>query len=474
MKFIVAGQQRDSSYKTELRNPYNDELLATVVLATQVDAEEAISKTILAKNKLRALNTSTRVKILQTIAEKVAAHSKDLSLEIARQVAKPLKLSIAEVKRCVETFSFAAEACATFSDEVINLDSDGQSERRVGVLRSFPLSLALFITPFNFPLNLLAHKVAPAIACGVPFIIKPAPQAVLSALRLAELIVESGFPAEALSVIPCANEVAEQIVKDKRIQFFSFTGSARVGWYLKSLSQARRVVLECGGNAAVVIDDEIDDSLLDYAVERCTYGAFAYAGQICISVQRIFVQQKIYERFKTKFVKAAQQVKVGDPMHPDTDVSVLINDTAAKLTAERLQRALDSGATFALQGTQQGKLFTPYILENVTNDMEICQEELFAPIAVLLPYEKFDEALKLVNQSRYGLQAGVFTCNINKIMSAFNTLEVGAVIINDVPTYRHDKIPYGGFKESGLGREGPLYAMREMCEPRLLVLKQQF
>lgn len=470
MKIIVAGEFRDTPFNAVIKNPYTDEPIGNVSLAQSSDISIAIEKAINAQDKITALDTEARKKILLSIAERIAKEKDTFAHLITSEVAKPISLSRVEVERCVTTFRIAAEECERLFSKDTELEIGQSSQKRKALLRYVPSGVALFITPFNFPLNLVAHKVAPAIGIGTPFIIKPAPQAPLTALKLAEIILESGFPPVGVSVLPCENNIAEQMVRDERIKILSFTGSAEVGWYLRSISKARKIILECGGNAGVILDDEIDDKTLEFAVQRCVGGAFAYAGQICISVQRIFVHKKIYTQFKEKFLETTRNVKVGDPMKEDVLMSVLINEQAVERTEQLIARAVEQRGTFALKGMRNGKLLTPFILENVTNDMDICQEEIFAPVAVLIPFENFDEALSMVNDSRYGLQAGVFTSNSEKIKKAFDKLEVGGIIVNDVPTFRVDDMPYGGVKDSGLGREGPRYAMLEMIEPRLLVL----
>jgi acyl-CoA reductase-like NAD-dependent aldehyde dehydrogenase len=347
------------------------------------------------------------------------------------------------------------------------LDFLPSAEGRWGIVRRFPIGPIAAITPFNFPLNLVAHKLAPAMAVGCPVVLKPAPQTPFCAMLLAKLIVEAGWPASALTVLPVSNEDAVLLVADERIKLLSFTGSAVVGWQLKREAGKKRVLLELGGNAAVIVHNDAD---VEQAVSRCTSGAFTYAGQSCISVQRILVHADIFDPFCAKMVEAAGSLRVGDPSDEATDVGPMIRASDVQRVEQWIKEAVTGGAKLLCGGSSKASLIAPTLLSATTSDMKVNCEEIFAPIATIDSYDDFDDALDRVNQSRYGLQAGVFTRDAGLIFRAFEKLDVGGVIVGDVPTFRVDPMPYGGVKDSGLGREGIRYAMEEMTERRLLAM----
>ncbi|MBC8103590.1 MAG: aldehyde dehydrogenase family protein, partial [Cytophagales bacterium] len=370
-------------------------------------------------------------------------------------------------------FSIAADETRRFSGgEVLPLDLNAASEGRMGIARRFPAGPVAALTPFNFPLNLVAHKVAPALAAGCPVLLKPAEKTPLTALRLAEIIAETAWPRGAFSVLTPASpqEIGSLLATDERIKVLSFTGSARVGWELKARANKKKVTLELGGNAAVLIHSDVPD--LEYAVSRCLTGAFANAGQVCISVQRIFVHRPLFADFVTRFTEGAAKLRVGDPRDAETDIGPMVSPSACTLAETWRDAAIRGGATALLLGSRQPgtTLLHPTVLTNTKPEMSVWREETFAPIVLIEPYDDFREALNRVNDSRYGLQAGVFTRDIHLIFEAFATLEVGGIIANDVPQYRVDNMPYGGVKDSGFGREGIRNAIEEMTELRLLAL----
>ena len=336
-----------------------------------------------------------------------------------------------------------------------------------GVTRRFPIGPILGITPFNFPLNLVVHKVAPALAAGNSILIKPAPQTPLTSLLLAELLLEAGVPPGGLNVLPCDNRVAEQLVVDPRFKLLSFTGSAPVGWMLKAKCGKKKVVLELGGNAAVIVEPDAD---LDYVAQRCVTGGFSYAGQTCISVQRIFVHESIVAAFTENLVARVERLETGDPGNERTVVGPLIDPGAAQRIEGWIGDAVAQGARVLSGGTRVGSVVRPTVLSQVTPAMKVSCQEVFGPLVTITPYREFDDVLKAVNESEYGLQAGVFTSNIGRIFQAFEQLEVGAVLANEIPTFRADHMPYGGVKDSGIGREGLRYAIEDMTEPKLLVM----
>jgi acyl-CoA reductase-like NAD-dependent aldehyde dehydrogenase len=392
-----------------------------------------------------------------------------LAQTIVAEGGKPITYARGEMARGVLTLSLAAQEAARIGGEVIPLDLTAASRGRWGLTRRFPLGPVLGISPFNFPFNLVAHKVGPALAAGNPIIIKPPSATPLTALKLAEIYEQAGLIPGGLQVLPSPSELAEKYAADERFKALSFTGSAAVGWRLKSLAGRKKVILELGGNAACIVDAGAD---LELAAARTAIGGFAHAGQVCISVQRLLVHQEIYEAFKDIFLRIVQaKVVVGDPGREETVVGPFIDAGAGVRVRQWVDEALAGGAQLAAGGPGEGKLMPATVLEKVTRDMKVWREEIFGPVVVLTPYADFTEALKLANDSVYGLQAGVFTRNLAHAWQAFETLEVGGVIINDVPAFRVDNMPYGGVKASGFGREGLRYAIEELTELRLLALQ---
>lgn len=383
------------------------------------------------------------------------------------EAGKPLSDARREVGRAIQTFSVAAEEAKRISGEVVPLDWSPGMESHWGVTRRFPIGPILGITPFNFPLNLVAHKVAPALAAGNSILIKPAPQTPLTALLLGELLTEAGVPPGGLNVLPCNNMVAEQLVVEPRFKLLSFTGSAPVGWMLKAKCGKKKVVLELGGNAAVIVEPDAD---LDYAVQRCVTGGFTYAGQTCISVQRIFVHESVAAAFTENLVGLVRRLETGDPGNERTVVGPLIDSGAAERIEGWIGEAVTQGAQLLSGGTRAGSVVQPTVLSEVTATMKVSCREVFGPLVTVTPYREFDAVLQSVNESDYGLQAGIFTQNVGRIFRAFEHLDVGAVLANEIPTFRADHMPYGGVKDSGIGREGVRYAIEDMTEPKLLVM----
>ncbi|HUO35920.1 MAG TPA: aldehyde dehydrogenase family protein, partial [Candidatus Acidoferrum sp.] len=351
--------------------------------------------------------------------------------------------------------------------EWLPLDWQESAAGRGAIVRRFPLGPVLGITPFNFPLNLVAHKVAPAIAAGCPIILKPAPQTPLTSLLLADVIAKTEWPAGGFSVLPLAIPDAERLVRDDRLKLLSFTGSAAVGWALKAKAGKKKVVLELGGNAAVIVHSDAD---VEDTARRCVAGGFSYAGQSCISVQRIFVQQSIVARFTDALLAGVSKLKMGDPLAESTDVGPMIDEAAARRAAAWIEEAVAGGAKLLCGGSRHGAFLEPAVLTNVKSEMKVCSEEVFAPVVVIESYDTFDDAIRRVNDSPYGLQAGIFSRDMSLLMKAFEELEVGGVIAGDSSAWRIDQMPYGGVKNSGIGREGLRYAIEDMTEPRILVL----
>jgi acyl-CoA reductase-like NAD-dependent aldehyde dehydrogenase len=367
----------------------------------------------------------------------------------------------------VSTFRWASEVIRHGDDELMRLDTEASLGSRIGLLRRFTIGPVLGITPFNFPLNLVAHKVAPALAVGAPIVIKPASATPIGALRLAELFMETDLPKGMLQVLPVSSSVADTMARDERFRKISFTGSSEIGWYLKGLDPKKRVTLELGGNAGVIVHSDAD---LDLAAQRVAFGGYYQAGQSCISVQRVLVQSEVYEAFASRLVKQVESLKVGDPMDPMVDVGPVIQRKEVDRIDEWVKEAVSEGATVLTGGEGDPPFYQPTLIADVRPEMKVCREEIFGPVVTISPYQTFEEAIAAVNDSRFGLQAGVFTNDINRAFEAHRSIEVGGVIVNDVSAFRADQMPYGGSKESGFGREGLRFAMEEMSEVRIMVL----
>ena len=467
-KFLVGGEWRSSDEKVYIANPFNGSAVGVVSMAHEKDVDEAIQHSVDAFSIMRTLSGYERSKILSKIAHAIEKRRTEFAELITNESGKPIRFSEAEVDRAIFTFSIASEEATRINGEVIPLDGISTVKNRKGIVTRFPLGPVTCISPFNFPLNLIAHKIAPAIASGNSFIIKPPPQAPLTSLMLGECLLESGLPQNTVSILPSSNTSAELLVTDPRVAMLSFTGSARVGWELKQKAGKKKVTLELGGNAAVIVDKHAD---LNLAIERCVLGAFAYAGQVCIKVQRIFVHKDVYKQFEMKFLEACSEVKVGNPLESDTIVGPMISLAEAERVEQWVKEAVSGGANIAWGGKRKGSMFEPTVLDSVTPAMKVCSEEVFGPVVTLQSVTSVEDAVNASNNSRYGLQAGIFSSDLSSIMYAYRHLNVGGVIANDYPTFRVDNMPYGGVKDSGSGREGVRYAIQEMTEPKLLVLE---
>ncbi len=470
-KILIAGSWETSPTLHEVRSPFDGRVVGTTYLASPDQVERAAAGSIAGFAAMRALGAWERSAILRTTATAITARREELAALLSAEAGKPLRDALGEIDRGALTFRLAGEEAERMIGETIPLDLNAAGKDRLGITRRFPIGPVLGISPFNFPLNLAAHKVAPAIAAGCSIVLKPPSADPLIMLKVAEIMVEAGLPKGALSVIPTARAEADRLIDDERFRLLSFTGSPAIGWKMKARAGTKRVLLELGGNAACIIDASAQ---LDWAVKRTLVGSFAYAGQVCISVQRIFVHASIADEFERRLVAGAATLKVGDPADAATDVGPLIDDGAAARTSEWIAEAVAGGARLLAGGAaldpKSPRLFTPTILADVPRTARICSEEAFAPVVLLERFSDFNEALTAVNASRYGLQCGLFSNDLAHVRRAFDELEVGGVIVNDVPTYRIDNMPYGGVKESGLGREGVRWAVEEMTELRLLVL----
>jgi glyceraldehyde-3-phosphate dehydrogenase (NADP+) len=464
---LLNGDWRKTADRMEVRSPYDGEPVGETFRAGAADMEEAIRACARAFEKTARLPTYERAGILERTAEGIRRRREEFALSIAREAGKPLKTARVEVDRAVLTFIDAAEEVKRLNGEWLPLDRIEASRGRWGLVRRFPLGPIAAISPFNFPLNLVAHKLAPALGAGNSVVLKPASQTPLTALRLAAVLVEAGVPAGALNVLPCSPAVAEPLCTDDRFKLLTFTGSPAVGWDLKRKAGKKRITLELGGNAGCVVHRDAD---LKLAAERCAFGGFSYAGQSCISVQRILVQKTVYDPFLREFLPRVESLKVGDPLDETTDVGPMISEKEAQRVEEWVAEARRQGAKVLLGGERRGAVVPPLVLSEVRREMKVSCLEVFAPLVTVSPYEEFDEALAVVNDSVYGLQAGVFTRDASLIFKAYEALDVGGVVVGDVPTFRIDPMPYGGVKDSGLGREGARYALEEMTERRLLVV----
>lgn len=465
--FLVHGRWKHGERTARVVNPFSGQTIAEVVHATDADVEEAIASTANAAVAMGTLPAHARYNILQQIAALLYRRRDEAASLITAEAGKPIADAKREVSRAVQTFTVAAEESRRIPGEVVPLDWTPGTDSHLGIMRRVPIGPILGITPFNFPLNLVAHKVAPALAAGNPILIKPAPQTPLTALLLGEIAWEAGVPPGGLNVVPCDNVLAERMVVDPRFKLMSFTGSAAVGWMLKAKCGKKKVTLELGGNAGVVIEPDAD---FDLAAQRCAAGGFGYAGQTCISVQRVLVHQSVAEAFTTKLLMHVARLKAGDPTDETTTIGPVIDARAAHRIESWIGDAVAQGARVLLGGKRMGSVVEATVLGNVTPDMKVSCEEVFGPVVTVTPYRQLSEAIALLNQSAYGLQAGLFTQDVNKIFYAFRHLEVGAVLANEIPTFRADHMPYGGVKDSGLGREGIRAAIEDMTEPRLLVL----
>ena len=467
--FLLCGKEWSEGEALEVRSPWDQGLVGKVTIATRADAREAVNHAVASLRRTRSKPRWKRREILENIAASLIEQKDRFAQLIMAEAGKPIRLARAEVDRAVLTFKTAAEEAARLGGESIPLDLTEGNENRWGLVQRFPVGPVLAITPFNFPLNLVAHKAAPAIAAGCPILIKPSPQTPFTALALGEVILKAGWPEEALAVLPLSNaDTAWLAEKEDRIKLVSFTGSAKVGWEIKAHSGKKRVVLELGGNAALIVHSDHRD--LDSAAERTAHAAFGYAGQSCISVQRVFVDKNIFQTFLWKLVECAGKLVIGDPASEATEVGPLIRPAEAERVEAWIKDAVQSGARLIAGGERNGSTVTPAILTGTKPGMKIRDEEVFGPVVIVEPYADFEDALAEVNHSRFGLQAGLLTRDAGRILTAYRELEVGALIVGDTPAWRLDPMPYGGVKDSGLGREGIRSAIEEMTEQRMLVM----
>jgi acyl-CoA reductase-like NAD-dependent aldehyde dehydrogenase len=467
---FLAGRWVESDDPLVVTNPaHPDEPAGATFNATEAQYEEAVEAAVAAFEVTRVLPAYERGAILRNISAGIKARREELGRTITLEAGKPIRDSLVEVDRAVITFRLGAEEAERMVGETIPLDLMPASKGRMGITRRFPIGPIAGISPFNFPLNLAAHKLAPAIASGNPIVLKPPSKDPLTMLTVAEIIEEAGAPAGSVSILPMTRELGDRMVADERFKLLTFTGSPSVGWRMKERAGKKKVVLELGGNAGVIIDKTAD---LDWAVRRCLVGGFTYAGQVCISVQRMFIHEAIWDAFLERFVAGAKAIRSGDPIDPETELGPMVDGAAASRTQRWVDEALALGGKALLGGKADGTFFPPTILTDVPATAQVCSNEAFAPLVVAFPFSDFGAAIAGVNDSMFGLQTGVFTNDLANAWRAFAELEVGGVIVNDVPTYRIDHMPYGGVKDSGLGREGLRWAIEDMTEIRIMVLAQ--
>ena len=465
--FLVAGEWRSGDDAFEVTSPFDAAVVARVGSPSDRDAEDAVSAAATAFPRTRTLPVHVRAEALAHISKRLQERAEEVAEVIAREGGKPIKWAKVEAARAMSTFRWAAEECRRSGGELMRLDTEESLGPRAALVRRFPMGPVLAIAPFNFPVNLVAHKMAPALAVGAPIVIKPATKTPLGALLLGELFLETDLPPEMVSVLPIGGSQAGELAKDGRFKKISFTGSSQVGWDLKAADPRKAVTLELGGNAGVIVHSDGD---LDKAAQRIAFGGYYQAGQSCISVQRVFVQADVADAFERKLVEEVAALKTGDPMDPETDVGPLIDRDALDKVSSLVDEAVQNGAEILVGGKREDPFYAPTILKRTSGDMKVRQEEIFGPVTTLETYGDFDEAIELANETNYGLQAGLFTRDIDRIFRAHRDLEVGGVVVNDVSAFRADQMPYGGTKDSGVGREGLRWAMAEMTEEKVLVL----
>ena len=466
---LLAGVPTEGSEMAAVVFPYDGSEVAHVWLAGEELLERALAAAAEAELEVASIPPFRRAEILARAAELVRGREDELARQMTLETGNAIWETRFEVQRTGEILTFAADEARRIgaAGELVPIDGVPRGEGRIGLTRRFPVGTVLAITPFNAPLLLVAHKLGPAFAAGCPCIVRPASKTPLSALSLGNILLEAGAPPAAVSVVPCRTELAERLVKDERIKMLSFTGSPAVGWRLRRLAETPRVTLELGGNGAVIVHS---DANLEYAAERCAFGGFLRAGQACISVQRLYAHESIFEEFKARLLERIKGLTTGNPLDPDTVVGGLIDEVAAEKAMSLIEDARSAGAELLCGGTREGTVVAPTLLVGAAEEERVCAEEAFAPIVALSSYSDVDEALERANRSDFGLQAGLFTNDLRIVHRAFERLEVGALIVNDVNTFRVDQMPYGGAKKSGHGREGISYAIREMTEERLLVI----
>ena len=464
---LIGGKWRTTNNRQEVRSPYDGATLSFVSYASRDEVEEAIAVASSTAALMRALPRYEVAEALRRLADYIASHREDFARTIATEAGKPINAARGETDRAVSTFTFASEEARRFTGETVPVDTQAIGRGRSGWMERIPRGVVFGITPFNFPLNLVAHKVAPALASRNTIIIKPSPRTPLTSLMLGEAFLNCGLPAGALQIVPMEIPEIDLLLTDERVAMISFTGSAEVGWKLRERASRKMVALELGGNAPVIVDETAD---IKYSVERSAMAAFSYAGQVCISAQRLLLHERIADEWTKRFIERARSLQTGDPLNEKTELSVMINEEAARRAESWVNEAIGAGARLLCGGKRRDTFLEATVLTDVHSEMRVCSEEVFAPIATIQTFNDFADALVEANNTRYGLQAGVFTNDMSHALVAAQALEFGGVMINDAPAFRVDNMPYGGVKLSGAGREGVRYAMEEMTEPRMIVI----
>ncbi len=466
--YYLANEPHSPNTDLDVIDKFTGEVATRVAMADAQTIDAAIAASVQAAEPMQEMKPYQRQEILNHCVKRFTERFDELAMSLCVEAGKPIKDSRGEVSRLIDTFKIAAEESVRISGEVMNLEISPRAAGYSGMWKRVPIGPCSFISPFNFPLNLAAHKVAPALAVGCPFVLKPASRTPIGALIIGEVLAETDLPKGAFSILPCHRDGADLFTTDDRLKLLSFTGSPGVGWNLKAKAGKKKVVLELGGNAACVVDADAD---LKDVVDRLVIGAFYQSGQSCIGVQRIIVHESIYDTLRDQLVEASKKLIAGDPKNEDTFVGPMISEREAERLDSWIQSAVEAGATVLCGGNRDGAMLEATLLENVPKDQKVCTEEAFGPVAVLDRFSDFDDALAQVNDSEFGLQAGLFVKDIYKIQKAWDKLDVGGVVIGDVPSWRVDNMPYGGVKDSGLGREGVRFAMEDMSEIRNLVIR---
>jgi len=466
--YYLANEAVFANQDLDVTDKYSGEVATRVAMADAATIDKAIDAADKAAAAMAKLAPYERQAILYHCVKRFEERYDELALALCIEAGKPIKDARGEVGRLIDTFRVAAEEAVRIDGEMPNLEISARAKGYRGMVKRVPIGPCSFISPFNFPLNLAAHKVAPAIAAGCPFVLKPASRTPIGAIIIGEVLAETDLPKGAFSILPCHREGADLFTTDERFKLLSFTGSPDVGWDLKARAGKKPVILELGGNAAVIVDEDAD---LNDAVERIVFGAFYQSGQSCIGVQRILIHDAIYDELKARLVEKTAALKMGDPKDEDTFIGPVISEGEAKRLENWINEAVDAGATLLVGGKRNGAMLEATLLENAPKGTNIVEEEAFGPVAVISRFSDFDDALNTVNDSKFGLQAGIFTRDLYKAQKAWDELEVGGVVIGDVPSWRVDNMPYGGVKDSGLGREGIRWAINDMTEERLLVIR---
>jgi glyceraldehyde-3-phosphate dehydrogenase (NADP+) len=464
-KMYLGGKWVASKQKIRVESPYDGRLVGTVAAATSADYTRAIDIAHKTFARTRELPSYHREQTCRAIADGLEKNIEKITRAMCLELGKAYRDSRLEVTRAIGVFRVAAEEAKRIGGEIIDLDWNPGSEERLGLVRRFPMGVIAGISPFNFPLNLVAHKIAPAIASGNTIVLKPASATPITALLLAEVIDKTDHPKGAVSILPGSSRESAPLLDDPRVRLVTFTGSSEVGWWIKEHAGKKEVVLELGGNAGVAIADDAD---LDFATTRLMYGAFAAAGQSCISVQRIFVHEKVYDKVLALLKRKTARLKVDDPLDKETDIGTMVDRPSVENTLATIKEAVAGGARLLTGGKARGNILQPTILTDVKTSMDVCSKEAFAPLAVVRKYRDFKKVVDEINDSEYGLQAGIFTNRTRDIFYAFKYIECGGVVVNDIPTYRADHQPYGGMKNSGLKREGVRYSIEDMTEIKIL------